>query len=488
MSYYPVSPKGNLTVARFLLQESGTYNPVYSRPYQTHVDKHTLDSLNYRIDQNAEGYVSNELMSGLASNIVFPNATPQGEIYIPNGWTDRRIRFILEVHFTSPTGSQVIYYFQGFTSHLGVTAAGNIDPNMDFMINSLMRISRRQVMTAMGMQNQDVITEKSQVINGQLISEGSHENVYGMRPMDIFGGIHTGHLEQAINYHNPGSIVTDTRAVHNRDAFLSDKMDSLPSNYLTSVLQHYVRNQSLIEIGSGETDLYSHCRNSAFKPPPEENPFIRAIKNVRGFGTGTTFNFSDLIKIDPNTQNNTNFLSLQGTQRVSQLAVAGQSSYWNSVDRETVVATILSNSVSALMMDLMISKISFRSTNQDFSGMMNTVLIDAKSVTQADMRSSYELFRQRFEREVMYDITFGNQEIYQLEISADLFGDTMIVISLNGESPITYTTPSFCDSLLAPVFSTNKENFHHVVSDFEILFNGISQNTSSSGVLLNNNI
>jgi hypothetical protein len=39
------------------------------------------------------------------------------------------------------TGNTIIYYFQGFTSHLGITPNGAVDPNMEFFINSFILIS-----------------------------------------------------------------------------------------------------------------------------------------------------------------------------------------------------------------------------------------------------------------------------------------------------------------------------------------------------------
>ena len=71
---------------------------------------------------------------------------------------------------------------------------------------------------------------------------------------------------------------------------------------------------------------------------------------------------------------------------------------------------------------------------------------------------------------------------------ADLFGDTFISLSLNGGPMIPYNTPSFCDSLLTPVITGNREDFHKISSDFETMFNNVSIPSKPIGLALNNGV
>jgi len=139
------------------------------------------------------------------------------------------------------------------------------------------------------------------------------------------------------------------------------------------------------------------------------------------------------------------------------------------------------------MMDLMINKIFFRSTNHDIGGIMNTVIIDAKSITNADLTQNFELFKRRLEKEILFDITYGNQDLYMLEMNIDLFGETTISLSV-GNSPMTvFSTPSFCDSLMTPVITTNKDNFNALIHDFDVITNNIKQ-SQSAGLAINTSI
>ena len=139
--FEPQASRQTINIAKLILSETGTFNPMYSRPYQTYIDSAMMDNITRRVDEAGDSTITGNLLSGIAGTIVKPCATPQGQIPIPYGWSERRIRFLLEVHITTPTGSQMVYYFQGYTSHLGVGQNGSEDPTMEFIINSFIRVN-----------------------------------------------------------------------------------------------------------------------------------------------------------------------------------------------------------------------------------------------------------------------------------------------------------------------------------------------------------
>lgn len=465
--------QSQIVIAKLILQATGTYNPIYSRPYQTHIDGTTLNNIVRRVDEFKGTAVTGSLFAGVASSILSPSATPQGEIPIHMGWTERRVRFFMEVHVTVPTGSSFIYYFQGYTSHQGVTETGNIDPQMEFYINSYIRVNRAQQYGPYGTITRDVVTESAHVINGQLVQQGN-SYLYGMRPQDIFTGIQSGYLEQSYaNHMNSSDDFKDFRFVIGNEPVRSSRANNLPSSFIAKVVDGYQTSRQLADFGQGSETIYGKSQHMVMEASPYENVFIRALSNLKGTHCTTAFSFRDLQSIDPNVGAVTNYIALGVTQS-AQLHSAGQTSYWNGTDRETLAATTLSNAVPAIMMELMINNIYFRSTNHDQSGVANTVLISAKSLTNADISMNLELFKKRLEKELMFDITYGNSELYLLEMRADLFGDTTISISLGNGPMMTYTTPSFCDSLLTPVVTTSKDSYFGVVNDFEQIFNSLS--------------
>lgn len=458
-----------INVAKLILQESGTYNPMFSRPYQTHIAPDVLQSIVRRVEETPGNTITANTLAGSASSIIQPSATAGSEITIPMSWTERRIRFLMEVHVTMATGNMLIYYFQGYTSHLGVSNGGHIDPSMDFILNSYIRVSRGTAMTPYGLVTEDKVTESAHIVNGNIVHQQASNDMYMMRPQDIFSGIQSAYLGNAYTAFE-GDKLHDFRAKLSGESVMSNRNNNVSGQYLARVIETYNNGRNLLEFGQRESEISGRCYELTKEQTPFENVFIRAISNVRGMHTSTSFRYNDLKQIDPNIDNVTDYLTLGGTV-ATQMHNVGQTEYWSGSNRETLGATILSNAVPALMMELFITKIYFRTTNHTHGGIPNTVLIDAKSLTTADMSANFKTFLSRLEHEIMFDISSGGHVSYVIEMQVDLFGETRISIGLDSGPMISYTTPSFCDSLLTPVIAQNSESYYNVVHDMETLFN-----------------
>ena len=280
---------------------------------------------------------------------------------------------------------------------------------------------------------------------------------------------------------NSRNNIVDTRAQFTGTSVSSNRNNLIPTNFLSTLVDDFQYACGLAQFGQSEEQIYDRARAIAFQKDLDmtQNKFLRAISSIRGYNNNNSFTMKELVAIDSNIYNVFKYIALTQTVKAT-LHQAGQTSYWNGTDRETLIATILSNVVPALMMEQLFTKLVFRSTNSDMSGKPNTIFIDGKSLTNIDPTNNYYMFKRRFEEEVMFDITYGNQDTYMLEMHSDMFGETRITISINGGSPITYTTPSFCDSLNTPVVTANANNFHQLAHDMDTMFNYID---SDKGLL-----
>lgn len=476
-------PQTTYQITKLVLTETGTFNNMYSRPYETHITGEDLSNITARIEQNNNSIITGTLMSGVASNIVRPSVYAHSSIYIPNGWNERRIRFYMECRIQTPTGSDSLYCFQGYTSHLGVGMDGSIDPTMEFIINSYIRITRTTMYTAQGMQSVDKISESAHVINGQIHSQmQGAQGVYSMRPVDIFTGIQSTSLHDTYKHYYQADSFNDTRINKAGEHMLSSRRNNLPSNYMAKIVDGYQTARSLMDFGQGTQDIISNAGHQVYEHIPQENPFFRAISNIRGIPNTTSFNFNELQKLDPNVPNVTNYVALGATAK-SNLHYTGQTADWGDATRSTWAATVLSNAIPALMMDLMFSKIQFSATNHSSTGTPVITIEDYGSLTNVNLTGNFELFKKRIANEIMYDITYQNSELYMLRMSSDLFGETRISISVGSEPMTDFVTPSFCDSLMAPVVTGNMNSYVGVVSDFDKLINAINNDVSNTTIV-----
>lgn len=463
----------SMTVNKLIMQETGTFNIAQSRPYIAYVDQTGLDNIKDRLDGLAGAQVSGSMLAGVAGGLVSPSPVSHGSINIVNGWNERRIRFTLEVGCKYSTGSDMVYFFQGFTDIPGVSMQGHAAPEMVFYINSMIGVMRTMRQTPLGMQTQENVVESAHVLaNNNWESNFQQQNVM-LRPEDIFTALQR---PDDILY----SDVFDTRSSLYNDAKQSNRNNNIPGSYMAKVIDGYVTSMQSAEFGNSHNEMLGVARHNVTEKEVSKNPFLKYISDIKGRGITNRFVMSDLDKLDPNTRFVTNYIA-PTSNVVRQQHHTGQTEHWVGSNRETIAATMLANSVPAIMMELLLSGITFRSTNCDSMGVMSTVIAGGQSLTTADLKYNYNLFKRRLEQEVLMDITFNNQEQYVLEMRVDMFGEIWISISLAGGQMIDYCAAGYADSLTAPVLSFNKESSNSLVKDFEVILQHSTEATKTPG-------
>lgn len=469
-------------VNKLFLQETGTYNAMYNRPYEVNTQGGALENAISRLEA-AKGELHGGGLAGIGSMLLRPTVNvTQGvsDIYIPNGWSTRRLRFVLEIEVTSRTGSTSIYYFQGFSEFVGVSMQGSIDPRMKFFINSFIRVGRFQVPTATGLAYKDVVQESAQVLNGQLLYQNNLE-VRRLRPCDVFAGIQVNHLSAATY----GDVIDTRVGIENGTmSFGSQRANNLPTNYLAKFMTGFKDASNLAAFGTGNEGILSRaqCTTMANESEPGENPVLRAFANIQGITQTVDFSMSDLTQLDPEAPRRTVY------NPISQIAYGtlhstGQSENWSSTRPETQFAAQLANTIPALMMESFISELHFTASNM--MGMNQSVCMEthAKALTGADMSGHIALLMRRIQYEVLFDLSYGNQDVYDLIMSVDVFGETRIEVSMYGKSHVLYAVPSFGDGLLAPVYTRGEQQYQQLTNDMEIVTNYIKEATVPSNAI-----
>lgn len=473
---------GTFSIRRLLLQETGTYNPMFSRPYYTDMNGGVSDSITSKVCEFGFKGIQPTVLNNVAMNFLKPSATPQGEIAIPYGWQERRIRFVLEIHVNFNTGSVMKYFLQGYTDFPGVSQQGHVAPEMAFIINSIIGVSQVNMRTPYGLQAMDKIIESSQIlVDNKIGTYGSNDRKLMMRPQDVFVGMHSSYLKNSYRVDDESDFL-DGRFIMRSEPVQSSRANNVPSSYIAKIIDADYMGREMVNYGADDVDILTKSRGHAMEDQLLDNAVIRRLSEISGgMGVKNVFTFGDFERLDPNVSNVTDFITLGSMIQVGQptgLHQAGQTEYWTGSDLITQQATIISHSIPALMMEMLISKIHFVSTNHTLNCAMDTRILDAMSLTSADLRTQYDLFIRRLESEILIPMCFNNQESYSLEMNVDMFGETWINLSIASMPSTQFVIPSFCDTLCSPVITQNVMNFETLVSDFESILGDIknSQN------------
>lgn len=464
----------NIKLVKMIAVETGTYDDAYLRPYSYNITEDAVNSIANRVYDNGGLSIGAAMLSGGAFQILAPTSTPVCAIGIANGWGAPRVRFMLEVEVGLSIGATHIYYFQGYTDYNGITKTA-IDPNMEFTINSYLAVNRY-----ITNHNGVPYVMDAPIGNGQLIQSNSGvssilqpDAARLMRPADIAKGMQSSYISSTMN----GTGSYDSRNVVTSEPKVSKRSNTVPTNYISNLADNYINCQRAASMGQSNNSILTSLISTTNDTMAGDIPFLRRLANIRGMnGSCCKFFLRDLLQIDPTFIARIKTAVIEGSAR--QVYNRGTAQHWGGQDYETVAGFMIVNAVPGLMVDTMLTRVSFIATNK--TGQLVFTPIDAKSLTTMDITPYLSTFRSRFINEVLNDVTYNNQVMYEIHADFDLYGETRLNISLNGGPLTPYVHPSFCDQLASPVIAPNQQFFNSAVHNIDSLLSVVSEAAKQS--------
>jgi hypothetical protein len=465
----------NMGVRHMTMIETGRYQPMFYRPYEVNADgavyKNMIDRLAGCPDAASAG-----ALSGIASQMLMPSAMPQGQLLIPNDWNERRIRFMLAIEFEYITGTRGTYWIQGYTTYTGVSASGFVDPKMVLFANSCTTTTQTPVPTPFGIQMNEVIRDSVQILTGPNTDIfNSSNNLYAMRPEDIYMNMQVSQMMAGSDLNRLD--IKDTRAITNFTPFTSKREHNVPTDYLGRMIGSYFKSREAVEFGAEGRDLLTSAIGLNREKSLRENMFFQYISGRHPGMSFHQFTMEDLQSIDPGIAQKVMFFKLSEVMRVNNtmpIPDGGNSEHWQGCDLTTQMASMLAEAVPSMMLQSLLSVVSFRSTNHDIGGQHSMVFMNLKSISNVEAQTLAKMFQKLFEQHVLPDLTMNGMMPYMLDMTCDISGDTWITLQLDANPALTFSVPSFCDSLFAPVLTNNLNHFHDTTVKLDHMLNYIS--------------
>lgn len=477
-------------VLKAVFGQTGTYNDIFMRPYQTHLNDRSM--INQFQEATQQGRNINPVgVSSAVGHFLKPSNEYIIDIKAPNGWDTPRLRFLIELEYVSPfDGNLTRTYLQGYTSHLGVNpATESIDRDMILYFNNVLVLNEQRYSTPYGPQSSFVPAQSYQLLNptGCMTQSQTHT----MRPMDLF-------MNMGVNSMMGGmEDVQDYRSTFAMSPIKNSKRSyGVPGRYVSEILNKYtqastsaqldisdVRSHHEVDSGSldalGEQREYSMASNMCSLPDVMNNPFFLDLSSkISQFKDGGAVSYGELERTFPNITHQSKF---QLNRQVMDITdkygqhQRGQTEHWKGVDIETQWANTLAHSIPSLMMDLMLMQLGFTATNQTVDGTYDIRLAtNVASFTQGfDYTNHVQAFLTRLEHEVLRTLTSNTGIDFYLTMWVDVINDTRIHLTIAGGYTREFVVPSFCDGLFSPVMTPQAEHLNGVSSDFNALMSSI---------------
>lgn len=475
-----------IRIRKVMLQQTGTFHDVYNRSFEMRLDDGAIDSVRRRLEGVGRGSLTRQSFRGLASGILVPAGEVNRNrdlIEIPDGWDRARCRFMMEVEVKTRLGDDSVYFFQGFTDNLGLGRTGSVDPKMVFYINGFIRASYVTRRDERGTYEVAVVKESAQVIDGQLVFDRDQET-YKARTVDLYSSIQERFYDNGFTEKLDDSRTTLESPV---DSIFARRIDNLPGEYLSSSLETYRRNLDILSFGTDRGDVLNRTQQTLNSEVTmiEDNPILRRLAQIQGVHSSTRFTMENLIDLDPDVTDNGIIEGVNLDQKAqAQLAHhSGDVSDWRGSTQEARWATQLSNAIAAVMMGSYFRKLDFMADNLNIEHNIMIIPQDSMAVASSMPEQIFERMIDQIE-DILFDISGGNIDDFSLQIQANLYDQTEIWISINGEPEQHFFVPQFADSLMSPFYTRDRSRLSNLSSDLELLLNDLSGEIAGSSSAL----
>lgn len=486
--YLAPIPGQGMRVALMFIADTGTYEHQYRRPYHATFDRDAVAALQERLSQTNHVVASSlaGVVSGQNDYVIAPQVQPERPIQIVNGWGEHRFRWIAVMENVDRLGVKTYELVTGMTDHRGVSMGGQLDPNMVFYIGNMLTLRHTEVPTVGGVRTYFNVADSSQMlVSDEWHGVNGQDKQYRMRPTDLFSTMDRTHLEADMLENG----ITDTRNMMTSMGVKSRRSNGVATAYAAGIIENYKNAMTLDTYGQSEDQILDYARGNTLEPPLTNDLFVRAISRERGVPQSSFFTWGDLCRMDPNVQDDriTKVVLMGSPREVSNTmndVRSGRNNEWSESSREVQLATMLQQAVPGIMMDLAFSGMVFRATNRTVGGQIHVDVMnwqDFPSLTgaQIDMTDFLIAFKNRLVTEVLVDVSFSGQADFAVEMDVDLIGETTILLEWNGGERHRFVVPSFADSLLSPLVTSDVMRPTHVARGFQTVFDGVLGSTQN---------
>lgn len=492
--FVPPRHMAKVSITQLAMIPSGTYNQQFQRPWvanhnpanageindiiQRSYRQHQMEVQAGRVSSDSAFQITPELVASSSSNFIQPVARHEGPVGLVGGWEEQRASFVMHINAEIQGVGIQEYILTGFTDGNGLSATGNIAPEMTMFINAVYETRIIEEATPFGMQKRKILSNASQVLANYNYNGNVDNGVQlRMRPQDVIGQININHVPELAS----GAVeIIDLRSHQTSTPVKSNFQHANPNNYLATIIGGLVSGEVQARAQNRHQHMYDLAAATVADQAVNRDPFMRMMSSIRGGAATNSFQFRDLIELDSNVVR-PEITKVVWRGRPEAVGAnnapgedfhrAGQTQFWHAQDRPTVVATMIANTVPSMMANLMIGSISMHATNRGPGGIpfMMHSSVDSIVPMGIDMTAMAEAFKEQFRIHLLNDISHNNSITYEIAVTANLMGEIWISLNLEGFHPVDYVMPTYANSLLTPVITRNRQNVSNLATQFSEL-------------------
>lgn len=450
-----------------IMVSTSGYRDVYARSYQANIQDTGL------IDDFAEityagQHVDPVSLARIASRIVQPQAQSGSLIDIDGGFSERRLVFMISIEYKDARSAYPkTTIVSGYTDILDVTYQGTINPDTRFYINSVVTLNTVNDIRAVNIDH---------LITSKVYSSRGYNNDYGRRGGSLITMRPTDVLSDIRNAHYDGVAINTTNHISAHKSMKSRRRNGLASRYLSDIFRPVKTVDPSLSQNVIGFDDYTSLDQAAAKireSSISSDAFTRRLRTYVEFIEDGYVTWGDLCDIIHELDERT-VVSMEA-DKVSRFSNrARDSETWHGADNETITATMINQSLSAIMATCLVTYLECEFTNETIDGRPMVKIINLTTFDELmDPRRQAEVITGVIEDELMPILTHNNEFLISASVQFDLMTECFISVSFEQGPYIDFVAPTFCDALYSPVVTDSEE----ILADVSRTISGLLDRT-----------
>jgi hypothetical protein len=225
-------------------------------------------------------------------------------------------------------------------------------------------------------------------------------------------------------------------------------------------------------------DIYQEATSKVRESSIHDDNLLRTWDDQANYFEDGFISYARLCDLSPSTPHVMQHFELKPALKQSTQHTTNTEHFKGS-DVTAVMSTILANTVPPLLMDCLLTRVSFSATNATINGQPHVSLtgVPRGFVDDVPLDNYARLLIDRLVNIVMPDVTNNWNFIVSIDMDVDILGETRISIAVDNEQPVPYVIPSFADGLTAPIIGSGNTDLSSLAHDIQAITSSVGMVT-----------
>lgn len=444
---------------------------VHYRPLVSNMNDRTIAM----IDEATEGglHTNVQRFTPMVGQILAPSQQSQGMFNLPYGWNHKRHSMVLTFEVTTPMGT-TREMFTGFTGYSDPSLLSTrLAPDTPIYPNNWTSIKLRTFNDRGHTFQQYTGDGTRQLLAPVHVNSYADGDVVADRPLRPIDAVAVGQMHR--NYLTTEDVA-DSRRSMQLDHLTSSRDNLIGSHYVSKLWEGYktaVANNATIANDEGwmmGATAENLAERSAFS-----SPILRRLKDsCENFNGGYFVTFGELAHAFPEV-NRPDVCQVKALNPALPQTTTDYTNEWNGANRETQLAYMLSQAVSAITGEKLMTQISFTLENLSTGGQSATAVIHGFQFAASlpDEVHRLQLIEIALVTDIAAQLQAYNVADFFIKYRTNIMGSTQIEIAINGGRTFNFSLPTYCDSYYTPMVSAGPGAVSQLASDVDNMFSKV---------------